>query len=175
MKDTRELAIRSGALALAVFVGAAMIGSGTRTAKAATRHGVQQPGIAAQRAVASDTGLSATLSGSEEVPGPGEEKGSGSFHATVNPAQNQVCYELTVDGLSDVTAAHIHEGDAGKSGPPVVPLKAPEGGSAKECATVKADVIAGMVKSPSHYYVNVHDKAYPGGAVRGQLALSTGM
>ena len=167
MTNARKPAARVGALVLAACVSAVLVGARSAAARG---------GITVQRAPsASDTVLSATLSGADEVPGPGDEKGSGTFHATMNPAQNQVCYDITTTGLTDVTAAHIHEGDAGKSGPPVLPLKVSADGSGKECATVKADVITGMITSPSHYYVNVHDKAHPAGAIRGQLALATGM
>ena len=116
-----------------------------------------------------DTVLSASLTGAAEVPGPGDTNASGSATVTVEPGKGQVCYELTVSGLTDVTAAHIHEGAEGKEGPPVVVLDAPEDGSAKGCREATKEVIAALLEHPTDYYVNVHDKAHPNGAIRGQL------
>jgi hypothetical protein len=69
--------------------------------------------------------LSTTLTGAEEVPGPGDPDGSGRAVLTFNPGQEQVCFELTVSGIEPANAAHIHVGPAGVAGPVVVPLLPP--------------------------------------------------
>ena len=113
--------------------------------------------------------LSATLSGASEVP-PADADGSGSFTAALNPGHDRLCYEIKVDKIDAATAAHIHEGAAGVNGGPVVTLEAPAAnGLAKACATVAKDVAMKIMQNPAGYYVNVHNAAYPGGAVRGQL------
>ena len=98
-------------------------------------------------------------------------RGHGAFTGVVNSAKNELCYMMNVSGLDEPTAAHIHVGGAGQDGAPVVTLKAPANGSSGGCVAVPANVIAAMVAQPGGYYVNVHTKAVPGGAVRGQLAI----
>jgi len=112
----------------------------------------------------------AKLTGAAEVPGPGDTKGSGTMQLTFNPDKGEVCYELTVTNIEEATAAHIHEGAAGKEGPVKVPLDAPKTGSAKGCKTVDAAVVKAIMQNPADYYVNIHNAAFPKGAIRGQLS-----
>jgi hypothetical protein len=110
------------------------------------------------------------LTGDVEVPGPGDPKGSGTIQVTLDPDKGEVCYELNVANIQEATAAHIHEGAMGKEGPVKVPLEAPKTGSAKGCTKADASVIIAIIKDPAGYYVNVHNAAFPKGAVRGQLS-----
>ena len=96
-------------------------------------------------------------------------RGPGGFTGVLDPKTDELCYMLNVPGLADVTAAHIHQGMAGQDGNVVLPLKTPADGSSGGCATVPADLAAKLVANPADYYVNVHTKEYPAGAVRGQL------
>jgi hypothetical protein len=112
----------------------------------------------------------ANLTGSAEVPGPGDPDGGGTAQVTLNTDKNEVCYDLTVTKLDDATAAHIHEGAAGKEGPVKVPFDALKGGAAKGCKTADAAVVKDIMANPANYYVNVHSTAHPKGAVRGQLS-----
>ena len=114
--------------------------------------------------------LSTTLTGAAEVPGPGDPDGAGTATLTVNPGLGQICYELTVSGIAPATAAHIHLGAVGVAGPVVVPLAPPTGGSSSGCAEVSRELALAILKTPSDYYVNVHNADYPAGAVRGQLS-----
>src|SRR5688572_16866670 len=97
---------------------------------------VAQPALATKLSGASDGGrlLTATLSGAEEVPGPGDPTASGSFAGTFNSDVGLICYELSYQGTTAI-AAHIHRGPAGVAGPIVVTLQAPTTGFAKECVT----------------------------------------
>jgi hypothetical protein len=114
--------------------------------------------------------LMAKLTGAAEVPGPGDTMGSGSAQVTFDTAKNEVCYELSVANIQEATAAHIHKGEMGKDGPVAVGLDAPKTGSAKGCKNADAAVIQAMMANPGDYYVNVHNAAFPKGALRGQLA-----
>jgi hypothetical protein len=112
----------------------------------------------------------AKLTGDTEVPGPGDPKGSGTVQLTFDPDKGEVCYELSVMDIQEATGAHIHEGASGKEGPVKVQLEAPKAGSAKGCTKADASVIKAIMQDPAGYYVNVHNAAFPKGAVRGQLS-----
>lgn len=113
--------------------------------------------------------FSTTLTGAEEVPGPGDPDGTGSARITLNYGQGTVCYELTVMGIAPAGAAHIHEAEAGVAGPVVITLEAPTSGSSSGCVTVDRAQIKEIIQHPEDYYVNVHNAEFPAGALRGQL------
>jgi hypothetical protein len=114
--------------------------------------------------------LTVTLTGATEVPGPGDNDGGGTVKLTLKPDKGEVCYELTVSNIQEATAAHIHEGAAGKAGAVKVGLEAPKSGTAKGCKSADAALIQALLQNPTNYYVNVHNAEFPQGAVRGQLA-----
>jgi hypothetical protein len=125
---------------------------------------------AAAPALAADTvTMKTAMTGAAEVPGPADMKGSGTATVTIDKAKNQVCYTLAVKEIGTATMAHIHKGAAGVAGPPVVVLDAPASGTSKGCQTVAADVVTALLTTPADYYVNVHNAAFPKGAIRGQL------
>jgi hypothetical protein len=113
-----------------------------------------------------------TMTGAAEVPGPGDPDGSGTASVTVNHGQKRVCYELAVANIDPATAAHIHFAPVGVAGGVVVPLSPPAGTPATSsgCVEVTATLAKAILKNPAGYYVNVHNAAFPAGAVRGQLA-----
>ena len=112
--------------------------------------------------------LEANLTGEQEVPGPGDPNGRG--EAEVKVFEAKVCYTLKVKRirLSDL-AAHIHIGRRGVAGPVVEPLKPPTGGFSKGCQTITRELSRNLREHPARYYVNVHNKPFPDGAIRGQL------
>lgn len=114
--------------------------------------------------------LRASLNGLQEVPGPGDPDGSGTAVVRVSPAASQVCWTLAVRDVDPVTAAHIHRGVAGAAGPPVVTLVTPGAdGRSEGCVAVDQALARDMVGRSFNYYVNVHNAAFPSGAIRGQL------
>jgi hypothetical protein len=108
--------------------------------------------------------LHATLTGKAETP-KGDPDGSGT--AEVKITGKQVCWEIHAAKIGTLMAAHIHKGKPGVAGPVVVPFGATF--KAKGCTTASTALAAAILKSPSAYYVNVHNAKYPGGALRGQL------
>ena len=128
--------------------------------------------LIAGAATAADGGrkLQTNLTGAAEVPGPGDPDGAGTAQITVNPGQKQVCYKLSVSAIAPATMAHIHEAAPTAAGPVVVTLGAPTSGTSSGCVTVTRELALEILKRPSDYYVNVHNAAFPAGAVRGQLA-----
>jgi CHRD domain len=120
--------------------------------------------------------FTADLTAEAEVPNPGPDGATGSAVITVDDETNEVCFELTIDGIGQdtVIAAHIHEGEAGVAGDVVVPLfTEPPTGEMTGCVQdVDADLLAAIIADPAAYYVNIHTEGFPDGAVRGQLVVS---
>jgi len=114
--------------------------------------------------------LTTSLSGAEEVPGPGDPNGKGFVTLEVYTA-GLVCYTLKTQAIETPTAAHIHEAPAGEEGPVVVSLAidlaARHGNRLTYCAPT--EIAADILAEPGDYYVNVHNATYPLGAIRGQL------
>lgn len=114
--------------------------------------------------------LSATLSAKKEVGGKGPSGARGTFSATLKGTK--LCYKLTTSGLSKPLAAHIHKGTSKQNGNIVVDLQPKfSGGKASRCVTVAAAVSKPILKKPAGYYVNVHTKKQPNGAIRGQVSV----
>ena len=114
--------------------------------------------------------LKAVLSGDNEVPAVVTE-GSGIAKLRLNQGKRRVCYKIQLTDIGDAVAAHIHEGEAGVNGLPVVTLGTPDAtGYVEGCVDdVARPLIKDMRKNRSDYYVNVHTTTYPDGEVRGQL------
>ncbi len=106
------------------------------------------------------------LTGEAEVPGPGDPDGSGTAVLRVN--SGRICYTLMVEDIEPATAAHIHEGQPDEAGPIVQALSPPTDGSSSGCI-VNPQLAREILAEPGDYYVNVHNKEYPAGALRGQL------
>ena len=114
--------------------------------------------------------LYVSLTGIQEVPGPGDPDGNGTVEIRVSPGAGSVCWNLYARAIGPATAAHIHRGNAGISGPPVLSLTTPDAnGRSQGCATVDPGLAREMVLAAQDFYVNVHDAAHPSGAIRGQL------
>ncbi len=122
--------------------------------------------------------FSTQLTGEAEVPVTGDLDAVGHATILIRPATDTICWAVTwarVDTSEDgvVFAAHIHgRAPVGEPAGVVVPLFVGATyagqGSDRGCTThPDAGLIAEM---PELYYVNVHSSAFPGGAVRGQLA-----
>jgi hypothetical protein len=108
--------------------------------------------------------LHATLTGKAETP-KGDPNGVGT--AEIKITGRRVCWEIKVARVQTIVAAHIHKGRPGTAGPVVVPFG--KVFKAKGCTTTTAALAAAIERTPSAYYVNVHNAKYPGGALRGQL------
>jgi len=114
--------------------------------------------------------LQVTLTGIQEVPGPGDPDGSGTVQLRIIPGDGQVCWNLYARSIDRATAAHIHRGGAGLAGPPVVTLTTPDAlGRSEGCATVDVGLAREIVMRSHDFYVNVHTDAHPAGAIRGQM------
>lgn len=114
--------------------------------------------------------MGAMLTGAAEAPGPGDMNGKGHFHYKLDMNSSQLCYKLQVEGIAAPTGAHIHEGAAGVAGGVVATLQTPMlGRETDTCMNIDPVLARRVMASPASFYVNVHNAAYPNGAVRGQL------
>jgi len=111
------------------------------------------------------TVFSITLNGSTEP------NATGTAVVRLIKTSNLVCYRLHAANVTlPTTAAHIHRGGAGVNGPVVVPFTAPgASGDSSGCTTSTADLVNEITGNPAGFYVNVHTKEHPAGAMRNQL------
>lgn len=119
-------------------------------------------------AMAAETTLTADLAGSAET----DEDGSGTATVVLDPEAGTACWTFSVENIDPVTVSHIHEGAEGTDGGVVVDLDL-DGfdGTSEGCNdAADADTLQAIIDDPAGYYVNVHNEAFPGGAIRGQLA-----
>lgn len=124
-----------------------------------------------------------SLMGAEEVP-PVSTMASGDAMFVLSDDGTQLAYTVTVSGISDVFAAHIHLAPAGSNGSVVaglfgVKMFGPFDGTLAQGTITAADLkgpLAGMslealiaeIKA-GNTYVNVHTAANPPGEIRGQI------
>jgi len=112
-----------------------------------------------------------------EKPGPGDPNGTGT--ATFKVYKTKLCYNITVMNIKRATEAHIHKGAKGQTGPIVVPTDQtsfnPPRPTSSGCEPIPSSLSTAIRQNPSQYYLNVHNKPYPEGAIRGQLRMTQGM
>lgn len=121
-------------------------------------------------AVAGGRPISTSLTGAAERPNPGDPDGSGWAWVSINPGTETLCYAYEVSGVDPLTAAHIHRAPASSAGPVVIPILPTSGTGGSGCVSADRDLLVAILTDPSGYYVNVHNAAYPAGALRGQLS-----
>ncbi len=128
----------------------------------------------ATTASAATPGVSrAVMTGPAEVPGPGDRNGFGRAVVDSSPQLNQVCVNIRYFGIDPPSGAHIHDAPAGVAGDIVVdltPLIATSDPSyISGCVPVDTALARDIKQNPAEYYANLHNAAFPAGAIRGQL------
>lgn len=100
----------------------------------------------------------------------GAKTGTASGSFTIDTIKNTLCSKIMVTGLLNVTEAHIHTGITGKDGANVVNFDVTKLASKTPiCQKVAPMLLKEIVANPAAFYLNVHTKVFPEGAVRGQL------
>jgi hypothetical protein len=110
--------------------------------------------------------VNVSLSGSEETP-PVTTKASGTAKFSIGD-DKMVTGSVTTSGI-EATAAHIHLGASGMSGPPIITLaKGADGTWSVPAASKLTDDQFASFKA-GNLYVNVHSAEHKPGEIRGQL------
>jgi hypothetical protein len=106
-----------------------------------------------------------------DLKGTSEPNATGTAVVRVRQDAGVVCYRLHAANVTLPTvAAHIHRGGAAVNGPVVVPFTAPGAdGNSSGCTNADAALITEIIGNPAGFYVNVHTKEHPAGAIRAQL------
>jgi hypothetical protein len=106
-----------------------------------------------------------------DLKGTSEPDATGTAVVRIRQDASMVCYRLHAANVTLPTvAAHIHRGGATVNGPVVVPFTAPGAdGNSSGCMNADAALIGEMIGNPAGFYVNVHTKEHPAGAIRAQL------
>jgi len=133
---------------------------------------------------AAEKSFHAKLTGNDEVPSV-KTKAKGDVKFKMSSDGKTLSYTLQVKNILNATAAHIHHGMKGKSGPPVANLftgPKKEGKFSGDLAmgTLTANDLSGDLMGKSlddlvqiikagDAYVNVHTDAKPDGEIRGQV------
>ncbi|MFZ5787858.1 MAG: CHRD domain-containing protein, partial [Acidobacteriota bacterium] len=110
----------------------------------------------------------ASLFGRREAPTAGDPDGQGFATAVISGAS--LHFYIRVKDIASPTAAHVHRGDGGQSGPVVLDF-APQfaAGVARGEVALAAGLAAELLADPAGFYFNVHNGQFPAGALRGQL------
>ena len=118
------------------------------------------------------SGAFAVATGAAEVPGPGDADGSGMAVFTGGEGDT-LSYAAIVQNIDAPNASHIHRGASTVAGPVVITLaSAYPGDRATGAAPVTQAILDEIVGNPTNFYFNVHNAAFPNGAVRGPLSLA---
>ena len=129
-----------------------------------------------------ETDFRANLVGGDEVP-PVTTTATGTANFTHNEEDNTIQFSVNVTGISNVIAAHIHQGAVGVNGPIVVTLfDGPQTGTnftgTLSSGTINSGDVSGMSLEQlvvnmraGQMYVNVHTTQNPAGEIRGQLSV----
>jgi hypothetical protein len=115
---------------------------------------------------ASSEDIKVKLSGAEETPAV-ETSASGSGKISI-AADHSVSGDIKTKKI-DGTAAHIHVGAPGESGPPIITLVKGEDGEWKIPAGAQFNAEQYTAFKEGKLYVNVHSAAHKPGEIRGQL------
>ncbi len=149
-------------------------------------HTSAHPGgeIRGQLNLAGGTGFAAQLEGNKEVPAVAEN-GKGTGYIILNASRTSARYAVTYINLTGTLTAggHFHPAGVGRNGP-VVKGIGTSGGPAS--GTVSGTWNASDATQPltpalaeslmsGRIYVNFHTAAHPGGEIRGQMDMTTGV
>ena len=108
----------------------------------------------------------AFMNGAKEAPGAGDPDGFGIGSVSIDTVANTVSWSFLINNVDmPLTGAHIHSGAAGVAGPVIVNFS----GQLAGANLFDLDLASINAGNAANFYLNVHNAAFPGGAIRGQL------
>jgi CHRD domain-containing protein len=118
--------------------------------------------------------FAAQMSSAQEVPPP-TSNASGTGVLSLDPVTRKFTARITVSGMV-ATAAHIHEGAPGISGPIIFPLTQTAAGSGVWASAPDATLSEAQLATlrAGGLYFNAHSVAFPNGEIRGQIGRTVG-
>jgi hypothetical protein len=122
-------------------------------------------------ALAAGTVFPISGSGAQE-PGGGDVDGTFSGTVTLDPATNTLSWNFAYANIVAPTAMHIHSGQDGVNGGVFVDMGVVTSGGAGTLVntkTITPTQATAILTNPQNHYVNIHNAAFPGGAIRAQL------
>jgi hypothetical protein len=116
--------------------------------------------------------FTASLSGANEVSQAGDKDGQALVFLSVQG--NKVSFAARFRGIRTPTTGGIHQGAKGTSGDVKIPLftKRLHGGRTSATGTVLVEdqqVLDGLRTNPANFYIDLGNREFPAGAVRGQV------
>jgi hypothetical protein len=154
---------------------------GMKAQKSAPQSSMRQEPVSRDAAIArarqKPIYFAARLVGKNEVPvagAPAVGDPDGSATGLIRLQGNRVTFAFDWKGITAPTLGHIHQGKAGVNGDVKVPLFASAmpatATAAAGAVTVPDQATADAIrKDPAGFYLNLHTKEFPGGALRAQL------
>lgn len=102
----------------------------------------------------------------------GDLDGSGQADFQFNLSNNRICYEIQVVNIDlPATAAQIRRGTDIEAGESAIPITPPDAsGYIKDCITPSAALFTEIADNPGGFYLNIENREFPSGAMRGQLS-----
>ena len=138
--------------------------------------GLLLPLVAVQgvASAAAPSEFTASLSGAQEVP-PTPSPATGSGKVILSADEATITVALTFSGLSSpATTAAIHDAPAGTNGPATFILSGFPTATSGSFQSGSLAITSAQVTElkAGNFYFNIHDAIFPGGEIRGQLALA---
>lgn len=109
----------------------------------------------------------AVLDSSQVTGNASASTGKGIMDITISENTAKMSYQLTVSGLTGITAAHIHKGIRGENGSVIIPIASAAFTEISGEAEVTTDILSDLLAE--RLYVNIHTEQNPNGEIRGQI------
>ena len=131
--------------------------------------------LAASSALATQVTYTLSMTGTQEVPGPGDTDGTAAGTLTLDDVSGLISWSFTYANIAAPTDMHIHGPNApvGVAAGVYIGLGTVTTGGAGTLinSLVHGNLaqITAILNSPQNFYVNIHNGAFGAGAVRGQV------
>lgn len=115
-----------------------------------------------------------SLDGNQEVGTEGDPDGKAVGTISFNDITGEISWDIQYFDIADPTAMHIHgpNGGVGKNADILIGLGVKtKGGNGTLIDSLIAEIkdVQLILSKPTEFYVNIHNKEFPAGAIRGQV------